>query len=614
MVENKKIAITLFLTLLFASTLLLLLLHKGVVLQLRAHTETGESLHPQIYYKKDFSDPYTEKDSVKAEPNGANSYYFPLKNYQKIAYLRLDPNDREGEIVIESLTLIKKGWFHTHYYRLNLEDFKPLHQIEQIEMGASGLRFKATGKDPFLEMPLKLSTSIVVQNTHLDIFVIALIIALVGSYLFYLYQTREPSERLYAKLTLYALFFAFTIFKVVYYKEHIRFGYPPDELAHLSYIDYVHKHHHFIPDYNEMKMINNPNSSNYLSHPPLYYEIMNLVYDTSKSIRENVANFRNLSSLIFLLAFVLILYIGLRANLSIVGDLVFLSLFTAIPMHSYIGASISNDNLAMLGVALFALGFLKLLEREFHFRNYLLVAIGGLVAYFSKLTAALLIFFALLYYLFYLLYKREMLPFRKKEWLLFLFILIPIFYYQISIMLQYHAIVPTFNKTHPIEYLHSPFYVEPKYRQHLNIQEWFDRLLGFIEGGWFGIHSHHSFTKESWWGSFGLLVLHIFAIIALFLKCPKEKSNFCLLGKIVLLALLSTLVVQFFFSYRAHLNSGYMGGLQPRYLLPFMFGFAIMASLFVERLKSNFWGVVLVILLSIHALYSDFFYFLQYYR
>ncbi len=614
MLYKNRTGVTLFLVLFFASFFLFLSFQKGAVLELVGYSADGESLHPQIYYKKDFSQPYSEKYSIKAQPDGEGHYLFPLKNYQNIAYLRLDPNDRKGTIVIESLTLIQRGWFHTYYYRLNLKNLKQLHQIEQMQMREGSLHFKATGSDPFLEMPLKLQAPIIVKNLHLDTLLIALIIALVGSYLYYLYRTREPSERLYAKLILYALFFAFTIFKVEYYKEHIRFSYPPDELAHLSYIEYVHSHHHFVPDYKEMKMINNRNASNYLSHPPLYYEIMNLVYDTSKTIRENVGNFRNLSSLLFLLSFLLILSIGFRANLSIVGDFVFLSLLTAVPMHAYIGASISNDTLAMLGVVLFTLGFLKLLEREYSFWNYFLLAIGIFIAYFSKLTAALLIFFALLFYLLYLLRKREMPPLGKREWLLFALVLIPIFYYQISIMVQYHAIVPTFNKTHPIEYLHSPFYVEPQYRQHLDLGEWFQRLLGYIEGGWFGIHSHHSFTKESWWGFFGLLILHIFAIIALFLTCPKSKNSFCKLGKITLLALFAVLVVQFFFSYRAHLHSGYMGGLQPRYLLPFMFAFAIMASLFVERLQRYFWGVVLVILLAIHALYSDFFYFLQYYR
>jgi len=72
--------------------------------------------------------------------------------------------------------------------------------------------------------------------------------------------------------------------------------------------------------------------------------------------------------------------------------------------------------------------------------------------------------------------------------------------------------------------------------------------------------------------------------------------------------------VQFIFSYKSHLSAGYLGGLQPRYLLPFMFAFAIMASLFVERFKQFFLFNIFIIVMCIHTLYADFFYFLQYYQ
>jgi len=108
--------------------------------------------------------------------------------------------------------------------------------------------------------------------------------------------------------------------------------------------------------------------------------------------------------------------------------------------------------------------------------------------------------------------------------------------------------------------------------------------------------------------------LHLLAIVSLFLPCKEAQKNYCLIGKFTLLALFGVLIVQYFFSYKAHLHSGYMGGLQPRYLLPFMFSFAIMASIFVERFRKIFIFNIFIILICIHALYSDFFYFLQYYQ
>jgi hypothetical protein len=174
--------------------------------------------------------------------------------------------------------------------------------------------------------------------------------------------------------------------------------------------------------------------------------------------------------------------------------------------------------------------------------------------------------------------------------------------------------LPTFNVTHPQEYLKSGFFVPIEHRHYLTPFEWALRMKRYIIEGWFGIHSHHSLVKESISEYIGILLLHIMAFATLFLKCPKKYKVYCTLGKITLLSLLFLMIIQYFFSYKSHLNSGYMGGLQPRYLLPFMFSFAIMASLFVERFRQYFLFNIFIILICIHAIYSDFFYFLQYYQ
>jgi len=327
-----------------------------------------------------------------------------------------------------------------------------------------------------------------------------------------------------------------------------------------------------------------------------------------------LAVFSRIKPFILYFPFMLILYIGFKAELGILGDFVFLSFLGSVPMYAYIGASISNDTLAFLGAALFALGLIRLIERDYTTLTYGLLAIGIGIAYFSKLTAALLIFFALLFFLIHMVLTKQWIHLGKTHLVLLGAILIPILYYQLSIILEYHALVPTFNVTHPKQYLDSPFFVPEQFRQHLTPMQWFERMVHYIQGGWFGIHSHHSFTKPDWTGYWGLLLLHLFALAALFMPCPEEKRGYCLLGKMTLLAVFAVLIIQYFFSYKAHLHSGYLGGLQPRYLLPFMFGFAIMASIFTERFKRWFWFNIAVILICIHAIYSDFFYFLQYYR
>ena len=591
----------------------MLYLRNGTELVISMQDTKSAVLNPQLYYAK-ANTPFSESRSLKARALASDTYRFQLIHPEKMEKVRFDPTNRPDDITLKQITLIRNKWFKTDYTTIPLAALSPASQISDFAQTPKQIHFKTTGRDPQFSLALNPLHTETYTSLHLDLLLLSLIIWLLLLFIWELYKKSRGAEIPTAKLILYALFFALTIFKTVYYKDHIKFGYPPDELAHLSYIKYIHSHHDFVPDYSKMTMINNPHRGNYLSHPPLYYELLNSVYDGRNSAIGNVENFRRFSLLIFLLAFMLILYIGFKAELDILADFVFLTFLVSVPMYTYTGASISNDTLAFLGAAVFALGFVRLIDRDYSLTTYLLLSVGIGIAYFSKLTAALLIFFALLFFLVHMFTTRQWIRLDKRGVAVLTLVLLPILYYQLSIILQYHALVPTFNVTHPKQYLDSPFFVPEAYRQHLNPMQWFERMIHYIEGGWFGIHSHHSFTKSHWTGYLGLLLLHVFALLALLMPCPREKRAYCLLGKFTLTAVFAVLIVQYFFSYKAHLNSGYLGGLQPRYLLPFMFGFAIMASIFAERFKRWFWLIIAVILICIHAIYSDFFYFLQYYH
>jgi chromate transport protein ChrA len=488
-----------------------------------------------------------------------------------------------------------------------------VHDVADFNATEQSVNLRTTGRDPFIETaftPKKAAESVTLRPHYLLWSVTLTLI-----FVFLLRLRKEPlDEGLQIRLILYGLFLFFLLFKGWYYKEKIRFGYPPDEGAHLSYIAHIHKEHRFFVRFEDMRMLNNKNAGNYLSHPPLYYELAHLAYDPTKSFKENAKNFREVSFALYALAVVLLLYLGFGAPLQALGHFVYLATISSIPMFSYIGGSISNDTLSYLAAAIFFIALYRLLQNQNDHKAQVALIFSALLAYFSKLTAALLIFFALIFYFFYATKTRSM-P-RLTKWIAALLLLaaIPVVLYQGYIIIHYHAIIPTFNHTHPEQYLNSPFYVPEPYRQHLSPVEWGVRLWHYIVGGWFGIHSHHSFVKESLGDYWGVLILHLFAIASLFLPCPSDKKAFCLLGKITLTALFAVLVIQYLFSYKAHLSSGYMGGLQPRYLLPFLASFAIMSSIFVERFKKNFWWNVAVIAIAIHAIYSDFFYFLLYYR
>jgi len=583
---------------------IILYMRNGTTMVVTIDTSTQSQLNTKIYYTNG-TEGYSEKHTLSPFKIKTNKYYYNFPELTQVKQLRFDPHNHKASMTIREMKIIHYHYFKKSIYILPLQNFKSGAQIADYHVTSQGISLKSIGNDPNIStlfLPKK-----VFYGYHFPIYylLLSMLIMTVLFYLYHLYLTTVLNESFVAKLILYTLFLLFIFFQANYYKEHVKFGYPPDESMHFSYVQYVHSHHNIVPDFKKMP--------HYLSHPSLYYEFIDLAYDQDTSKKQNIENFRSLSTLIYLATLMLVFYLGFSSQLSILGHFVYLTFISAIPMHAYLGSSITNDTLAMFGAAVFILGFKRLLEKNYNTLTYLIIGLGIFLSFFSKLTAALLLFFAIVFFFMRMFITKEWIAINKIQVILLLLFLLPIAYYQVSIILEYHALIPTYNHTHPAAYLKSGFYVPEALRQHLNPYQWFERMVHYIQGGWFGIHSHHSFGHPTWSGVSGLIALHLFAIIALFLKCSEEKKTFCIVGKLSLLALFSVLVVQYFFSYKAHIAHGYLGGLQPRYLLPFMFSFAIMASLFVERFKNIFLINILIILLCIHALYSDFFYFLTNY-
>ena len=610
--SSMKLFISFILTVILLM-IAMLFMHNGNTIIINMTTDDNSILTPQIYFANE-QEGFSETQSIKSFKHNKFGYYFHLPKLSKIQKLRLDPDNKINTIAIHEINIITHNWFKKNVYKLTLDKSAPAYEITDFEKINHTLHFKTIGNDPQISIPFTIHK---ISKKHTLPFYELLLSVLIASVLFYLtyiYHVYSKNEILYAKIILFSLFLLFALYKVNYYKDHIKFSYPPDEIAHLSYIQYIHNHDTLlIPNFKEMVMFNDKHSGNYLSHPPLYYQMMDMVYDDSKSIVHNVDNFRELNILIFLTSFLLLLYLGFSAKMNIISDFVYLTIITAIPMYAYQGGAITNDNLAILGGLIFILGLKRALEEKYDNTTYIILALGIFLGYFAKLTVAILIFFAIILFLIYTYVSKNKFSISKLQFMLLILIAIPIFSYQYYILNHFHAMVPTFDHTHPEEYLKSGFFVPEEYRSHLSKLEWLDRMKKYVIEGWFNIHSHHSLVKENILGYAGLLLLHVFAVIALFFKCDKNLKRYCILGKIGLISLILLMIIQYIFSYKSHLHSGYMGGLQPRYLLPFMFSFAIMTSIFVERFKNIFILNVFIILVCIHALYSDFFYFLNYY-
>lgn len=543
-----------------------------------------------------------------------NKYYFILPDFNEIQYARLDPARHKRDIEInKNIIIITSKWFTTHVYTADISKSEIGQQIVNYKVDGDAVKFSTTGRDPQLNINLTRTFMHSTKDLHIDTFIMALLTYLVILFLYKIYKTEELNEKLLAKLLLYAIFLFFSLFKVDYYKDHIDMYYVPDTIAHLSYIKDMHNNPTILPKFENMYMITNKNAGNYLGHPPLYYYMMNIVYDKNYAVTGNIENFRMLNIMIFMASILLMLYLGFRTQMGLLAHFAYLTLLTSLPMHGYLGSAVTNDNLAIFGGILFLIGLQNFIKQKYTLSTYLTIGLGIFIAFFSKLTAALLIFFAGSFYILYMIKNKIMPRFTVLHIFILVLLILPVLLYQGHILMYYHAIVPTLNVTHPEEYLNSVYFVPEALREYKTPMEWLKIYWHYIHTGWFGIHSHYSFYKQSIVGFIGLLLLHIIAFSVLLFKCEKEKKTYCILGKLSLLALISVSIIQFLFSYKAHLHSGYMGGLQPRYLLPFMVSFAIMASIFVDRFSKSFFFSIVIILICIQALYSDFFYFLKYY-
>lgn len=178
----------------------------------------------------------------------------------------------------------------------------------------------------------------------------------------------------------------FALFGSAMFASRVPVGAPPDEWAHLTYVNEIATGHRLMPDY-AGSVILNSTRLNYLNHPPLYYTAVGTVGRVlGWKVPDNVSEYRLLSA-----AFVA-LGVGLWVlAIRLLGGSRWLALGSAvatlsIPMFPYLSASVNNDTLGYLGVAIFFLGIG--LRRSNVGIAYYVGAIGLLVAALTKANAA----------------------------------------------------------------------------------------------------------------------------------------------------------------------------------------------------------------------------------
>lgn len=412
--------------------------------------------------------------------------------------------------------------------------------------------------------------------------------------LFVLFYDRLHISRETVVLCIYFLSLLFFSWKSFFYMTQIEDF--PDENIHVAYIMQQKEDKNFLPDFFSMRQFspgtaspdaryvkyNASERTNYLGHPPIYYNILALAGDSyieDGAYYVNITQFRLLSFSIALAAQILVFYLGYsRLKKEPFLHLLYAVICIGIPMHSYISAGVNNDTLSFLGVAVFAWGALRFCESKKNYSTFFLIASGIGIACMAKLTAGVLVLFAtVLFLLIYLFFTRDFKVFVSKAFLFTLPVYALVAAYFIWVYLTVGAFQPTYKVINPEQFLISEFYVPVEQRMSMTFVEYIGYFIEYFFGTWIGIASHGIATRMD----ANLSVLPMIWILpaAGFLYMRKKKIRDQIFFFSMYVSALFWVGMQLMSAYRGFSEtSGYMGGFQSRYYLCASFGFAFLIA------------------------------------
>lgn len=346
-----------------------------------------------------------------------------------------------------------------------------------------------------------------------------------------------------------------------------RLGEPPDEWAHLSYVQDV-AGGRLIPDYADGR-INNSERSNYLTHPPLYYSLLGIY--TRIAQFDPVQDYRQLrlvSAAFVGIGVLLWLLIARHAGIGALGMALGTLSACATPMFSYAAGSINNDSLLYLGIGLFFFGISRAYLTPRDDAIAVAAVLSGLVVTFlTKATgSAFLVFFMLASLT---LDWRQSLSFLKSRRTLGVVGMVGIVCggYFLYALLHFGAFLPA----------PAPLYAEARPAQPLVPIEYVVRYAVIMWERLPIIMSHASiqpFVTPKGTAAFqGMLLL---PVLSWMLSRPGARARgvpeSLLRGTdAFVIAGAATIIMHIIVAYRGYLSTGLMAGLQPRYfafLLP----------------------------------------------
>ena len=372
----------------------------------------------------------------------------------------------------------------------------------------------------------------------------------------------------------------------------------PDQSAHYSYLIYAAGHPFRLPDFRAMVMYHVtgeeagwtlmapvPGVPDYLGHPPLYYWLMTLAGGVRlladgtaavSGVRLGVANML-LTSGALVLAFSLG-YRKLKQRSPLVHAL-YAFAAASLPMLAYVGASLNNDNLALLATAVFFAGLLRYREEKLDGKTYLLLGIGFLLGAFSKLTCALLFLLMLLGCLVADIVRTKSLRLIANRWFLMTLPCYLLFLaYELWIRREYGTWVPGLGEIAPDYFVTTVFYVPPEQRESITFLQYLRRFIGGMGYSWSSLYGHNMdvniLMDNGWWGIIYWLPVAGAALAAFRSLLRRGEDR---LAVPVMAAFLLTMAYHLYSNWSGHFETGYLGGIQARYYLPMIIPIAFIA-------------------------------------
>ncbi|MCK9908227.1 hypothetical protein MXD81_03740 [Microbacteriaceae bacterium K1510] len=381
-------------------------------------------------------------------------------------------------------------------------------------------------------------------------------------------QAQEPVAASNVRGSIFILVLLIVVATICALRKDIMQGF--DEVAHASYVAHIQHSHQLWPTLTDMRMLEPAHftftpAPNYLNHPSPYYALLAVLGPTLEGHPDAIIVHRLINVAFAALGIAALLMIGIYARLSTSVFYAYAVPLICIPLLMPLAGAVNNDNAAFAGGAFTMLGAWQLIATG-RTRWLALALFGVLVASWTKLTGLMLAGGLLSGVLLWLAWRG-----RFRAWWtapLALVLALAAAPY-IAFIVQYGS--PTPNTPGQLALLHdgarlagwdSAARMTP-----LGYAAYF---IGCFVLEWAPILAPRNALN------YGVLIIPIIAAlcavagIALSLRRIARKTETALDVIVVAgtLAFAATFIIHIAFSYRRHLDFGWMMDAYPRYYLP----------------------------------------------